>query len=139
MGFFNALTVRISLGIIGGGLYGLLAYGLVRLLGAPSGAALSVGFLTFAFYVGSRLLLLFSGVDTPYYSKPGRDSEPEKTPFHQAAQRIGRFYHYHDLLLFAFLTLVALGFLLSLAVDGFQGKPFGQTFFDFVHPFFEEF
>lgn len=139
VGFFNALPIRMALAIIGGFLYGLLTYLLLRLPGCPSGISLTAGLSVAVLYLGSRCLLLFSGMNTPYYSKEGNVPAEGMTSFHQTAQWVGRFYHYHDVGLFIFLTLVALGFVLSLIMDGLSGKPLGQTFFDFLDPFVNRF
>ncbi len=139
MGFFNSLTVRIPLAILGGTFYGLLTYALVRTLDGPEGVGVTTGLLVFFLYLGSRLLLLFSGVETAYYSKTGNVKVLETTPFHQTAQWVGKLYHYHDWVFFLFLTLIALGFLLSLVWDGKDGRPLGQTFFDVFHHLMNEF
>ena len=65
MGFFNSLIIRISLAIIGGILYGLLTYAIVLTLNFPAQTAIAAGLLVFFLYLGSRLLVLFSGMDTP--------------------------------------------------------------------------
>jgi hypothetical protein len=127
MGFFNSLSVRIPLAVIGGVLYGLLTYAIVLILKFPLQAAFGAGLIIFSLYFGSRLLILFSGVDTPYYSKERKGSPYENTVFHQTAQWVGRFYHYHDVALFAFLSLVAIGFIISLIMDAIENRPFGHT------------
>jgi len=137
-GFFNSLTTRIPLAIIGGVFYGLLAYYIVLLLDLPSQFAIFAAVFIFLFYVGSRLLILFSGIDTLYYSK--RKKAPSKsfyegTPFYQTAQWVGKFYHYHDIVLFAFLVILAIVFVISLIMDGIGNKPFGQTIKDFWNTF----
>ena len=43
MGFFNFLSIRLPLAVIGGILYGLLTYYIVILLGLPSQLALLTG------------------------------------------------------------------------------------------------
>jgi hypothetical protein len=84
-------------------------------------------------YLGSRLLLLFSGIDSPYYRRPRKEPSrtlPEKNSFQEAAQWVGRFYHQHDIALFVFLCILSIVFLVSLAVDGLRGGPFGETIQD---------
>jgi len=127
MSFFNALSIRISLAIIGGILYGLLTRALVLTLDLPLQAAMGAAFLVFLLYLGSRLLILFSGINTLYYSRERKGSPYENTVFYQTAQWVGKFYHYHDLVLFCFLTLVSVLFLTSLLMDGLGNKPFGET------------
>lgn len=127
MGFFNSLTVRIPLAIMGGILYGLLTYGIFLALDLSQQTATAAGLLVFFLYLGSRLLILFSGIDTPYYSKERKGSPYENTAFYQTAQWVGKFYHYHDVVLFIFLTLIAIVFLISLILDWAGGNPFGKT------------
>jgi hypothetical protein len=127
MGFFNSLTVRIPLAVVGGILYGLLIYAISRFLNFPQKIAVAAELIVFFLYLGSRLLILFSGIDTPFYSRGRKGSSLENTPFYHTAQWVGRFYHYHDMVLFAFLTLVSVLFLISLVMDGLGGKPFGDT------------
>lgn len=131
MGFFNSLSIRIPLAIIGGTLYGLLTYAISLLLDFPHQTAIGAGLLVFFLYLGSRLLILFSGIDTPYYSKGREASIFERTSFHQTAQWVGKFYHYHDTALFIFLTILSIAFLISLVVDGIGNKPFGHTIRNF--------
>jgi len=131
MSFFNSLSIRITLAFIGGILYGLLTHALVLTLDLPPQAAIGAAFFVSLLYVGSRLLILFSGVDTPYYSKERKGSPYENTAFNQTAQWVGKFYHYHDLFLFTFLTFLAIIFTISLVMDGFRNKPFGQSILDF--------
>ena len=127
MGFFNSLTVRIPLAIIGGILYGLLTYGIFLALDLSQQTATAAGLLVFFLYLGSRLLILFSGIDTPYYSKERKGSPYENTAFYKTAQWVGKFYHYHDTVLFIFLALLSIVFLISLVADGIGNKFFGQT------------
>jgi hypothetical protein len=130
MGFFNSLSIRITLALIGGILYSLLTYYIVILLDLPSEFAIFAMVSVFLFYLGSRLLILFSGIDSPYYSKRrGSISYPlyEKTAFYQTAQWVGKFYHYHDIVLLAFLSLIAIVFLISLVMDWSGEKPLGNT------------
>jgi hypothetical protein len=85
MGFFNSLSTRIPLAVIGGILYGLLTYLIVILLNLASEFAILAALFVFLFYLGSRLLILFSGIDSPYYSKGGKDTSKqlyEKTSFY---------------------------------------------------------
>jgi hypothetical protein len=130
MGFFNSFSIRITLALIGGILYGLLTYALVLTLDLPPQAAIGAAFFVFLLYLGSRLLILFSGVDTPYYSKGRKGSPYENTTFYQTAQWVGKFYHYHDFFLFALLILLCIVFLTTLILDGVGNKPFGDTIRD---------
>ena len=130
MGFFNSLSIRLPLAVIGGILYGLLTYYIVILLDLPSEFAIFAMLSVFLFYLGSRLLILFSGIDSPYYSKEGKVVSEQidvKSSFYQTAQWVGKFYHYHDIVLFAFLSLIAVVFLISLVMDGSGNKPLGNT------------
>jgi len=130
MGLFNSLSTRIPLAIIGGILYSLLAYYILILLDLPSQSAALGAIFVFLFYVVSRLLILFSGINSPYYSK-GEKAIPkqlsEKDSFYQTTQWVGKFYHYHDIVLFSFLTAISIAFLISLMADWFGGKPAGYT------------
>jgi hypothetical protein len=130
MGFFNSLLIRITLAILGGVLYALLTYALILSLNLSSPLATLAAFLAYLFYLGSRLLLLFSGIDSPYYlrgrKKPSK-TLPEKNSFHDAAQWVGKFYHQHDIVLFVFLGILSIVFLVSLVMDGLGGNPFGNT------------
>lgn len=130
MDFFNSLTVRIPLAVVGGILYGLLAYIVVLLLDFPHQTAIAAGLLVFFLYLGSRLLILFSGIDTPYYSKGRKGSFFENTPFYRTAQWVGKLYHYHDTALFVFLVILAIVFVISLMLDGINHQPFGKTIQD---------
>jgi hypothetical protein len=130
MDFFNSLSIRITLAVIGGILYSLLTYYIAILLDLPSEFAIFAMVFVFLFYLGSRLLILFSGIDSPYYSK-GRKVVSEqidvKSPFYQTAQWVGKFYQYHDVVLFAFLSVIAIVFLISLVMDWSGDKPLGKT------------
>jgi len=140
MGFFNSLSIRIPLAIIGGILYGLLTYSIVVLLDAPSPFAILGAIFVFLFYLVSRLLMLFSGIDSPYYSKGKNIISKEldgKNSFYQTTQWVGKFYHYHDMILFAFLAAISIAFLVSLMADWLGSKPIGsaiQTFRNFLFP-----
>ena len=114
MSFFNSLSIRIPLAVIGGVLYGMLTYAIVLTLNFPAQTAIGAGLLVFFLYLGSRLLILFSGIDTPYYSKERKGSPYENTAFYQTAQWVGNFFHYHDMVLFVFLVAVSTVFLVSL-------------------------
>jgi hypothetical protein len=127
MGFFNSLTIRIPLAVIGGILYGLLTYAIVLTLNLQAQTAIGAGLLVFFLYLGSRLLVLFSGIDTPYYSKGRKGPLFENTPFHQTAQWVGKFYHYHDAVLFAFLVALSIAFLISIIIDLLGSKSLGHT------------
>jgi len=130
MGFFNSLSTRIPLALVGGVLYGLLTYYIILFLDLPSQLAVAGGILVFLFYFGSRFLILFSGINTLYYSKEERRNSKlllENNSFYQTAQWVGKFYHYHDIILFAFLILTSIVFLISLVMDWSGSKPFGET------------
>jgi hypothetical protein len=130
MGFFNSLLIRITLAVLGGILYALLTYALILSLNLSSPLAILAGSLVYLLYLGSRLPLLFSGIDSPYYrrERKGPSRPPlEKNSFQEAAQWVGKFYHQHDVVLFAFLGILAVVFLISLVVDELGGNPFGQT------------
>ncbi len=130
MGFFNSLHIRITLAVIGGIFYAFLTYLIVTFLKLPYKFVALVSGLVTLFYLGSRLLLLFSGIDTPYYSK-GRKMPPttsmKENYFYETAQWVGKFYHQHDLVLFVFLGILSVLFLISLVIDGLSGSPFGNT------------
>jgi hypothetical protein len=130
MSFFNSLSTRIPLAIAGGILYAGLTHYILILLNLPSDVAVFAAIIVFVFYLSSRFLLLFSGIDSPYYSKmKKRIPKPpiETSSFYQTAQWVGKFYHYHDMVLFIFLGLLAISFLITLGVDGWSGIPFGKT------------
>jgi hypothetical protein len=130
MSFFNSLSIRIPLAIIGGIVYGALTYRIVVLLNLSSELAISGAMIVFLFYLGSRLLILFSGINSPYYSKMIREAPKpsiEKDSFYHTAQWVGKFYHYHDIVLFIFLVLFAISFLISLGVDWWSKVPPGRT------------
>jgi len=116
--------------LVGGIFYGLLTQTMTLVLGSSSEFALVAAFIVFFFYLVSRFLLLFSGVNTPYYSKAkntGSTELYENTSFYQTARWVGKFYHHHDTVLFVFLILVCLSFLISLTMDLIGNKPFGDT------------
>lgn len=130
MGFFNSLSTRIPLALVGGVLYGLLTYYIILFLDLPSQLAVAGGILVFLFYFGSRFLILFSGINTLYYSKEERRNSKsllENNSFYQTAQWVGKFYHYHDIILFVSLVLTSIAFLISLGMDWSGSKPFGET------------
>jgi hypothetical protein len=134
MSFFNSLSIRIPLAIIGAILYGALSYRIVVLLNLSSELAISGAIIVFLFYLGSRLLILFSGIDSPYYSEmKGEAPKPpiEKDSFYHTTQWVGKFYHYHDIALLICLVPFAISFLITLGVDGWSGMPFGKTAQDF--------
>ncbi len=130
MGFFNSLLIRITLAILGGAFYALLTYALVRFSRLPSPLGISAALFVYLFYLGSRLLLLFSGIDSPYYRRR-EGEEHSKTvsenSFQDTAQWVGKFYHRHDVVLFVFLGLLAAAFLVSIVTDGLRGTPLGGT------------
>ena len=116
--------------VVGGIFYGLLTQAIALLLGLSSKLALFAASIVFLFYVASRFLLLFSGVNTLYYSKAKKTGSTElyeNTSFYQTAQWVGKFYHHHDTVLFVFLILICLSFLISLTMDLIGNKPFGDT------------
>jgi hypothetical protein len=130
MGFFNSLLIRTTLAVLGGVLYALLTYALTLSLNLSSPLATLAAFLTYLLYLGSRLLLLFSGIDSPYYRRGRKEpanSIPERNSFRDAAQWVGKFYHQHDIVLFVFLGFLSIAFLASLVMDGFEGNPLGDT------------
>jgi len=77
MGFFNSLRVRITLAILGGVLYALLTYALTRSLNLSSSPATLAGFLVYLLCLGSRLLLLFSGIDSPTIDGEAKDLQKQ--------------------------------------------------------------
>jgi hypothetical protein len=130
MGFFNSLLIRITLAVLGGVLYALLTYALILALDLSSPLGILAASLVYLLYLGSRLLLLFSGTDSPYYRRAKKGPStlpPEKNSFQEAAQWVGKFYHQHDVALFAFLGILAVVFLISLVLDGLGGTPLGET------------
>ncbi len=130
MEFFNSLGIRIALAVIGGVFYAFLTYLIVMFSKLPYEFVIVVAVFVYLFYLSSRLLLLFSGIDSPYYSKGGKGSSKtliEKTSFYSTAQWVGKFYHHHDIILFVFLGTLSIFFLITLAMDGLGEKPFGET------------
>ena len=116
--------------VVGGIFYGLLTQTITLLLGLSSELAVIAAFIVFFFYLVSRVLLLFSGIHTPYYSKRAKTSSIdlyENTSFYQMAQWVGRFYHFHDMVLFVFLALLPIAFHISLNIDFFGEMPIGNT------------
>ena len=130
MVFFNSLLIRITLAVIGGIFYAFLTYLIVMFLNLSYELVILASVFVYLFYLSSRLLLLFSGIDSPYYSKgrkmPSRTSIRENN-FYDTAQWVGKFYHQHDLILFVFLGILSVVFLISLVMDGLNGNPFGNT------------
>jgi len=130
MGFFNSLLIRITLAVIGGIFYAFLTYLIVMFLNLSYELVILTSVFVYLFYLSSRLLLLFSGIDSPYYSKRGKGPSKtaiEKNSFYATAQWVGRFYHRHDIALFVFMGILSVGFLVSLVMDGLSGSPFGNT------------
>jgi hypothetical protein len=130
MGFFNSLVIRVTLAVIGGVFYAFLTYMIVMFLNLSYEFVILAAVFVYLFYLSSRLLLLFSGIDSPYYSKPRKGpsiAPPEKNSFYTTAQWVGKFYHRHDIILFVFLGVLSIIFLISLVMDGFREKPFGNT------------
>ena len=116
--------------MVGGILYSLLTYSIFLLLGLPSDFAIIPSIIVFLLYVGSRLLILFSGFDSPYYSSRERKLSKhldERDLFCQTAQWVGKFYHTHDVVLLAFLTAISIVFLISMFIEGIGNKPIGST------------
>jgi len=133
MDFFNSLLIRITLAVIGGIFYAFLTYRIVALLNLSYEFVIIAAVFVYLFYLSSRLLLLFSGIDSPYYSKGGKSpskSTSEKNSFYTTAQWVGKFYHYHDIALFLFLGILSIVFLISLVMDALRGNPFGNTIQD---------
>lgn len=133
MGFFNSISFRLPLAVIGGLIYGLLAYPIVLFFNPFPGFALTIAFIVFLLYLGSRLLLLLSGVNTLYYFVGEKDSPQAfdtHLPFHRTAQWVGKFYHYHDIFLITLLTAVSLIFLISLVLDFTGSRLWGSTALD---------
>ncbi len=130
MDFFNSLLIRLALAAIGGIFYASLTYLIIKLLNLSYKFVILASILVYLLYVSSRLLLLFSGIDSPYYSK-GRKLLPKpshkENDFYDTAQWVGKFYHQHDLVLFVFLGILSIVFLISLVMDGLSGSPFGNT------------
>lgn len=134
MSFFNSLSIRVSLAIIGGILYGFLTYHIIILLNLSSQFAISAAVFVFLFYLGSRLLILFSGIDSTYYSRRGKAIPKlpiEKNSFYSTTQWVGKFYHYHDVALFTFLVAISIVFLISSMIDWSGGKPVGNALSNF--------
>jgi hypothetical protein len=130
MDFFNSLLIRITLAVIGGIFYAFLTYMTVMFLNLSYEFVIIAAVFVYLFYLSSRLLLLFSGINSPYYSKgkKGPSKTPtEKNSFYTTAQWVGKFYHHHDIVLFVFLGIVSIVFLISLVMDGLGEKPFGDT------------
>jgi hypothetical protein len=130
MDFFNSLLIRITLAVIGGIFYAFLTYRIVALLNLSYEFIIIAAVFVYLFYLSSRLLLLFSGIDSPYYSKRRKAASKaahDKNSFYSTAQWVGKFYHQHDLVLFTFLGILSVVFLLSLFADGLRGDPLGST------------
>jgi hypothetical protein len=130
MDFFNSLLIRVTLAVIGGIFYAFLAYTILKFLGLPPDFVIPAAVCVYLFYLGSRLLLLFSGIDSPYYSREKKESPKiptGKNSFYTTTQWVGKFYHQHDIVLFIFLGVLSVLFLVSLVMDGLSGSPFGNT------------
>jgi len=130
MGFFNSLLIRITLAVLGGALYALLTYPLILSLRLSPPFAILAALFVYLLYLGSRLLLLFSGIDSPYYRRRREEplkTLPEKSSFQDVARWVGKFYHHHDTVLFVFLGLLSLVFLVSTVMDGLGKNPLGET------------
>ncbi len=132
MDFFNSLVIRTTLAVIGGIFYAFLTYMIVLFLNLSYEFVIVVAVFVYLFYLSSRFLLLFSGIDSPYYSKGGKGlskTPPEKNSFYITAQWVGKFYHHHDIILFVFLGILSILYLISLMMDGIGGKSFGDTIY----------
>lgn len=132
MDFFNSLLVRITLAVIGGIFYAFLTYLILIFLHFSHEVIIVSSVFVYLFYVSSRFLLLFSGVNSSYYSKKVKgSSQPstEKNSFTLTAQWVGKFYHQHDFVLFIFLGILSIFFLITLGMDRLEGKPFGDTIY----------
>ncbi len=130
MGFLNSLVIRITLAVIGGIFYAFLAYTIAMFLQLSSESTFLASAIVSLFYLGSRFPLLFSGVDSPYYSRRRKGISktlPEKNSFYATAQWVGKFYQYHDIAFFLFLGMLSIIFLISLGMGGLRGDPFGNT------------
>ena len=129
MNFLNALSIRITLALIGGVFYALLTYMTTIFVHLPIQLVYLASAIVYLFYLGSRFLLLFSGVDSLYYSREKKERlrTAEENSFRMTAQWVGKFYHYHDIVLFLFLGIVSIVFLISFVLDGLSGNPFGNT------------
>jgi len=133
MEFFNSLLIRFTLAVIGGIFYAFLTYRIAMFLELSYEFVIVAAVFVYLFYLSSRFLLLFSGIDSPYYSKRGkRPSSPtsEKNSFYTTAQWVGKLYHYHDIALFLFLGILSIVFLISLVMDGLRENPLGETIQD---------
>jgi hypothetical protein len=127
--FFNSLSTRIPLAVIGGIFYGLLIYFILCFVSSSDWAfAISIP-IAVAYFI-SRLVLLFSGIPSPYYSK-GKEtlfkSLPQRHPFRQKVRWIGTFYHYHDVALFIVMVIIGVGSIVCLFIDGVRGQSMGTT------------
>ena len=130
MDFFNSLVIRTTLAVIGGIFYAFLTYVIVMSLHLSYEFVIVASVFVYLFYLSSRFLLLFSGIDSPYYSRGGKGlpkTPPQKNSFYLTAQWVGKFYHHHDSILFAFLGILSILFLITLVLDGVEEKPFGET------------
>ncbi len=130
MDFFNSLVIRTTLAVIGGIFYAFLTYVIIMSLNLSYEFVIVAAVFVYLFYLSSRFLLLFSGIDSPFYSKGGKGlskTPPKKNSFYITAQWVGKFYHHHDIFLFAFLGILSIVFLITLVLDGMGKKPFGET------------
>jgi hypothetical protein len=127
MEFFNSLLIRFTLAVIGGIFYAFLTYMIGVFLKLSYEFVIVAAVFVYLFYLSSRLLLLFSGVDSPYYSRGIPKTSTKNNSFYATAQWVGKFYHHHDIALFLFLGILSIVFLISLVMDGLWGSPFGNT------------
>ena len=72
MDFFNSLLIRFTLAVIGGIFYAFLTYMITIFLNLSYEFVIVTAVFVYLFYLSSRLLLLFSGINSPYYSKGGQ-------------------------------------------------------------------
>jgi hypothetical protein len=82
---------------------------MIILVDLSSQIAIFAAVFVFLLYVGSRPPILFSGIDSPYYSRrvKGIPKPPiEKNSFYSTTQWVGKLYPYHDIVPFVFLVLI---------------------------------
>jgi hypothetical protein len=130
MDFFNSQVIRTTLAVIGGIFYAFLTYVIAMSFHLSYEFVIVAAVFVYLFYLSSRFLLLFSGIDSPYYSKGVKGlpkTPPQKNSFYLTAQWVGKFYHHHDVILFVFLGILSIFFLITLILDGVGEKPSGET------------
>jgi len=130
MGFSIPLLIRITLAVLGGVLYALLAYALIL---SPIFLLHSLSWLHFLsiFSTSAQDFFSFFLESTPLLSTerkgPSRPS-PEKNSFQEAAQWVGKFYHQHDVVLIVFSGILSITFLVSVIMDGLGGNLLERRF-----------